>query len=75
MKVLITGSSGFIGSAIVNCLKRSGITSIGIDLNKPRAGAEPHEFHKVNICEANKLLNVINNSRAQLLYTWPLFMT
>jgi len=65
MRVLITGSSGFIGSAIVNALKQQGITSIGVDLVAPRAGSKPDEFHSVDMCDATGLRNVIKASGVQ----------
>ena len=65
MKVLISGSSGFIGSAIVNALKRQGMTSIGVDLVAPRAGSKPDVFHGVDMCDATGLRNVIKVSGVQ----------
>lgn len=65
MKILITGSSGFIGSAIINALKRQGMTSIGIDLAAPRAGSEPDSFHCINICDVTSLREVIRASRVK----------
>ena len=65
MKVLITGSSGFIGSAVVNDLKRQGMTSIGVDLAAPRAGSKPDVFHRVDMCDATGLRNVIKAAGVQ----------
>jgi len=63
-KVLITGSSGFIGSAVVNRLKKDGITSIGIDLALPPAEAMPDKFHNVDIRDASAINRVIKSSDA-----------
>jgi nucleoside-diphosphate-sugar epimerase len=65
MKVLITGSSGFIGSAVVNDLKRQGMTSFGVDLAAPRAGSKPDVFHRVDMCDATGLRNVIKAAGVQ----------
>jgi len=65
MKVSITGSSGFIGSAVVNALERKGMTSIGVDLAVPRAGSKPDVFHRVDMCGATGLRSVIKVSGVQ----------
>lgn len=43
-RVLLTGSSGRIGSVMVGALRSAGLTVRGFDLAPPRAGAEPDEM-------------------------------
>lgn len=49
MKILITGSSGFIGSALVNHLASQGHNVMGIDIKEPKPDTASHEFIKGSI--------------------------
>lgn len=55
MKVLITGSSGFIGAATVNRLIDAGHEVFGIDVKEPGPLASKHHFEKINILDKEDL--------------------
>ncbi|MCS3935208.1 nucleoside-diphosphate-sugar epimerase [Salinibacter ruber] len=44
MEILVTGSSGFVGSHLVPTLQERGHRVTGIDRNPPSSGAEPDHF-------------------------------
>ena len=58
MKVLITGSSGFIGTATLNRLVSAGHDVFGIDLKDPHPSTSKHQFRRVNILDQENLKNV-----------------
>ncbi len=64
-KVLITGSSGFIGSAIIKNLKQQGIATVGVDLAVPRIDAEPDIFHQVDVLDSESLYKIVGTSGVQ----------
>lgn len=55
MKILITGSSGFIGTATLNRLIDAGHDVLGIDVKEPGPLALGHEFRKINILNQDEL--------------------
>jgi nucleoside-diphosphate-sugar epimerase len=44
--VAISGSSGFLGSALVRAFEDQGLTTIGLDLHDPPASCQPTHFYK-----------------------------
>lgn len=46
MKILVLGSSGFIGSNLVKRLQNEGHQVAGVDLEMPKYGIEADEFHQ-----------------------------
>ena len=48
MKILVLGSSGFIGSNLVKRLKEQGHFVVGADINEPKF-VRPNVFHKVDL--------------------------
>lgn len=59
MRVLITGSSGFIGSALASKLRSDGHTVIGLDIRKP-SGRDAHsDDHIIDITDSSALLNAV----------------
>lgn len=58
MKILITGSSGFIGSEIVKQLQARGDEVMGVDLQEPTRGVKPTHFEKLDILEKDRLLGI-----------------
>lgn len=55
MKVLITGSSGFIGSHLVRELTERGYLVLGIDVNPPTSRPEKFTFEECDILDVQKL--------------------
>ena len=59
MRLLITGSSGFIGSALITRLRAAGHTAFGIDVRAPR-WREPHaDDHTVDITDIATLCSAV----------------
>jgi len=59
MKVLITGSSGFIGSALMTSLLQKGFSVMGIDISEPRYPEHRKFWRKVDILDKTSLHNAI----------------
>lgn len=53
MKVLVTGSSGFIGSALVSRLRERGIETHGLDIKLPRWRVLHGDDHHVDVNDAS----------------------
>lgn len=52
MKVLVTGSSGFVGSALISKLRESGVEAHGLDINLPRWRAPHPDDHHADLNDA-----------------------
>jgi len=72
MKVLVTGSAGFIGSHITKKLKEENITFVGIDsindyydtkLKYARLNHFKHDFRNIDICNQKSLYKLFINER------------
>lgn len=63
MKVLITGSSGFIGTALVNYLVSKGHVVLGIDVKVPKPETADHEFLECNILDAERIEQAFQDFR------------
>jgi nucleoside-diphosphate-sugar epimerase len=50
--VAISGSSGFLGSALVRAFESSGFTTVGLDLNEPHPDSAPSHFYRGDIRDA-----------------------
>lgn len=59
MTLLITGSSGFIGSALISRLRSEGTIVFGIDIRPPRWRESHVDDHNVDITNAAALLDVM----------------
>ena len=59
-KVLVTGSSGFLGSHIVDYLLESGYNVVGFDLYQPTYKQGLIEFHKSNVLDYNAIEKAIS---------------
>jgi len=59
IKVLITGSSGFIGSALMTYLLRKGFSVMGIDINDPPYTGHRKFWKKVDILDKTSLHNAM----------------
>ena len=55
MKILITGSSGFIGSTLIAGLRNDGHVVVGIDVRPPRWRDAHADDHTLDITDANAL--------------------
>lgn len=63
MTVLITGSSGFIGSALISKLRADGQLAHGIDIRLPRWRAKHADDHQVDITDATELQDAVARIR------------
>ena len=59
MRLLVTGSSGFIGTALVSKLRTDGHTVFGLDIGKPRL-RDPHEHdYTLDITDLRALVDTV----------------
>lgn len=65
MTLLITGSSGFIGSALIGKLRADGHTAHGIDIRSPRWRATHRDDLQLDITDAAALHNAVARIRPQ----------
>jgi len=47
--VAVSGSSGFIGSAVIRAFESAGYTTVGLDLHDPTPGSAPTHFYRGDI--------------------------
>ena len=59
MKVLVTGSSGFIGSHLVRALVTSGNSVCGVDIMPPKSGMEGFSFKECDVLDVPKLQEIL----------------
>lgn len=62
MKILITGSSGFIGSNLVEFLNKKKIYTIGIDKNYPKF-VDCKKFYKLNLLNKNRIKKIFTENK------------
>ncbi|MGI9243164.1 MAG: NAD-dependent epimerase/dehydratase family protein, partial [Verrucomicrobiales bacterium] len=55
MRVLVTGSSGFIGTAVVNRLVEKGHQVLGVDRKGPKPDTASHEFVEADILDRERI--------------------
>jgi len=60
MRVLVTGSSGFIGSHLVAALAEQGETVLGLDNRPPATRDRRYEFAHCDILQTDRLLDVFH---------------
>jgi GlcNAc-P-P-Und epimerase len=61
MKVLVTGTSGFIGQHLMAALIQRGHAVIGVDKTEPRSGVF-YTCHQCDILDSAKLTNIIHTA-------------
>jgi UDP-glucose 4-epimerase len=66
MKILITGSSGYIGSCLFSFLKSKKNKILGIDKKKTKLNKQ-NNFIKCNFLDFKKSLKIINNYKPDLI--------
>jgi len=58
-KVLVTGSSGFIGHHLVKKLVADNAAVLGVDIQAPQSAVDGYEFIQCDICHADRLMTII----------------
>ena len=66
MSLIVTGSSGFIGSNLCNLLEKKNIKFIGID-KKKNPYLKVKNFYKVNLKNINKIEKIIKSNKIKYL--------
>ena len=66
-KILITGSSGFIGTNLVSHLRSDDNELCLIDINKPKVSTMNSLIHQIDIRDYNKLLKAFKEFSPQIL--------
>ena len=61
MKHLVTGASGFVGSAIVKDLSKKGYEVISVDIIDDPKIKKISEFHNINILDKDRLSKIFQN--------------
>lgn len=64
--VVVTGSSGGIGEAIVTCSRRLGWTTFGLDRRSPSNESRPDRFLSVDVAEANEVATAFEEIAGQV---------
>lgn len=65
MRVLVTGSSGFIGSALIEDLRAGGVDAHGLDIRAPRWRKETAEDHRVDLNDGEALKSIVSRLRPE----------
>ncbi len=63
MRILITGSSGFIGTNLVDAAQRNGHEILGIDKKPPQNPAHESVFQRVDLTDAAAMRTVVGKFR------------
>ncbi|HAJ35396.1 MAG TPA: NAD(P)-dependent oxidoreductase [Chloroflexi bacterium] len=58
-RVLVTGSSGFIGHHLVKKLVADNVVVLGVDIQAPQSDVEDYEFIQCDICHADRLMTIV----------------
>ena len=66
-RILITGSSGFIGTHLVDTLIRRGFAVYGLDVQVPDYSGNDFHFVPCDILDANELKRVLSNCQPQAI--------
>ena len=59
MKVLVTGSSGFVGSHLVKAMIASDCRVLGLDVRHPRVDSNHFSFHECDILDGPRLSEIM----------------
>ena len=63
-KILVTGSSGFIGTNLVNHLLNADLDVVGIDIVKPQYEMKNENFHSYPLHQT--ILNIYTSSKVNI---------
>lgn len=68
MRVLITGSSGFIGSSLVRACSAQGDQVLGVDVKPPIDKQHTYLFQECDICNLSNLSKIISDFQPEVIY-------
>lgn len=68
MRVLITGSSGFIGSSLARACSDQGDQVLGVDMKPPIDKQHTYLFQECDICDLPNLSKIINDFQPEVVY-------
>lgn len=66
-RILITGSSGFIGGHLVKLLMNQGYDVCGLDVNSPTSPIKNYHFFKCDIRNADELHQAVSDSKPDMV--------
>ena len=66
-KVLVTGSSGFIGSRLVDCLLDAQYEVHDLDVNRPSNQGQQLHFHEESLLNEGEMLSIISSITPDLI--------
>ena len=67
MKVLVTGSSGFIGQHVCETLLEAGHDIYGLDLVPPKKDSREQGFHKCDLLDKDQTKNVVRSCKPDVV--------
>ncbi|MBX3053004.1 MAG: NAD(P)-dependent oxidoreductase [Caldilineaceae bacterium] len=66
-RILVTGSSGFIGSHLVRTLINDGLNVIGLDVHPPKIVPKDYTFFECNICDFQRLRSILTETAPEMI--------
>src|SRR3954447_16324711 len=66
-RVLVTGGSGFIGTNLIESLRRRAASVLNLDVVEPRNGGHIDVWKRCDICDERRLSDVVASYRPEIV--------